>query len=115
MGKNRSKDKTLILCTFLLLIAGLALRLYKFGYVMDMMQSDEMGIGYDAWCILHFGSDRYGNPYPVYLLNYGRGASVLYLYLCAFFMKFIGYGRVAIRFPALLGSAVLAFSGCFLV
>lgn len=51
---------------------------------------DEAGMGYDAWCLAHYGVDRWLNKYPVYLINYGGGQSALYAYLTAILIWLFG-------------------------
>ena len=72
---------------------------------------DEMGMGYDAWCLAHFGVDRYLKPYPVYLMNFGGGQSALYAYLCIPFVKWLGLSPLSIRLPGILLYMVALFCG----
>lgn len=81
---------------------------------MDQTQSDEMGIGYDAWCLLNYGTDKYGFSWPVYFMNYGNGQSALYTYSLVPVMKLMGFSRTAIRTPALLYSFIAGIFGTLL-
>ena len=72
---------------------------------------DEMGMGYDAWCLAHFGVDRYLKAYPVYLMNFGGGQSALYAYLCIPFVKWLGLSPLSIRLPGILLYMVALFCG----
>lgn len=98
----------------LILTMGILVKCYKFGVIMDQTQCDEMGSGYDAWCLLNYGVDRYGNSWPVYFINYGGGQSALYTYVCVLAIKVLGYSRFAIRLPALLFSALAGVFGVLL-
>lgn len=97
----------------LIVLAGLfiATRFFQFGTNPAGIHVDEAGMAYDAWNLTQFGTDRYGNPYPVYLINFDAGQSALYAYLAAFFMKFFGLTMTAIRLPAVLSSALLVIAG----
>lgn len=76
--------------------------IYKFGSLPSYLGIDEAGMAYDAYCISEYGTDRYMNPYPLYLTNFGQGQSVLCAYLAVFFIKIIGNNVLAYRLPMLL-------------
>ena len=52
---------TAILLLFLLAVF---LRVYRLGELPDVLHIDEAGLGYNAWCLAHFGTDRYLNVRP---------------------------------------------------
>ena len=82
--KNKTaeeKAKLYKIAIILVLLLGVAVKCIKFGVLMDQTQSDEMGCGYDAYCLLHYGTDRYGYSWPVYFINYGGGQNALYTYV----------------------------------
>ncbi len=70
--------------------AALFVHLFQITKIPNGIHVDEMGMGYDAWCLAHFGVDRYLKAYPVYLMNFGGGQSALYAYLCIPFVKWFG-------------------------
>lgn len=72
---------------------------------------DEIGMGYDAWALSHFGVDRWGISLPVYLQNHGNGQSVLYCLLCMPFIRLLGITEIAMRIPAVLASFVTMIAG----
>lgn len=86
----------------LCILLAVFLRLYRLSSVPYGIHQDEAGMGYDAWCLAHYGVDRYLNRYPIYLINYGGGQSALYAYLCAFFVKLAG-GTLTVRLMRLPG------------
>ena len=45
------------------------------------LMGDESAMIYEAWCIGHYGMDRYGNSLPVYLVSWGSGQNALLTYL----------------------------------
>ena len=53
--------------------------IYKFGEIPTYLGCDEAGMAYDAYCISEYGTDRYGNQYPLYLTNFGQGQSLYVL------------------------------------
>ncbi len=56
----KNRKNRYIAIVILILALGILVKCYKFGIIMDQTQSDEMGSGYDAWCLLNYGVDRYG-------------------------------------------------------
>lgn len=64
----------------ILLIIAIFTRIYKLDTLLEGLHVDEVGMGYDAFCIAGYGVDRYLNPFPVYMINYGgRPKCTLYL------------------------------------
>lgn len=90
----------IILAIFLVLV--FITRIYKFGEIPSFIQVDEAGAAYDAYCLAEYGIDRYQNSYPLYLINFGGGQSVLYAYATIPFIKLFGANIVAYRLPELL-------------
>lgn len=87
------------------------LHCYRLMDVPYGLHEDEMAIGYDAWCISEFGTDRYGNTFPVYFANYGTGQNALYIYMSAILMKIFGYKELFMRVPSLVNAFLTAFFG----
>ena len=95
----------------LLLLLGLGtfLRFYQIGLVPNGLQQDEASIGYEAYCLANFGTDRNGYVYPVYPITWGSGGgSPILIYLNVITTKLFGSNVFALRFvPAFLGSLTL--------
>ena len=89
----------------------LLVHLFQITKIPAGIHVDEMGMGYDAWCLAHFGVDRYLKAYPVYLMNFGGGQSALYAYLCIPFVKWLGLSPLSIRLPGILLYMVALFCG----
>ena len=70
---------------------------------------DEMGMGYDAWCLANYGTDRYLNSFPVYLINFSGGQSALYAYLCAPLVYLFGISAAVLRIPAIVFAFITLF------
>lgn len=79
-----------------------AVHIYKVAEIPFGIHVDEMGMGYDAWCLKNFGVDRYLNSYPVYLNNFGGGQSALYAYLCAIVLCFSELTVFSMRLPIIV-------------
>lgn len=106
---NREKTAHTLEMIIFVSIAALV-HLYSIGNIPDGINVDEMGMGYDAWCLANFGVDRYLKSYPVYLTNFGGGQSALYAYLCKPLVKAFGLSVTTIRIP---GIALFLVAACF--
>lgn len=78
------------------------IHIYKINVIPYGLNVDEVGMGYDAWCLSHYGVDRYLNSFPIYMINYSGGQSALYAYLCAPFVYTMGINAVSLRIPIIL-------------
>ena len=50
----------------LLFLIAVFLRVYRLESLPDVLHIDEAGLGYNAWCLAHYGTDRYLNVRPFY-------------------------------------------------
>lgn len=100
--KKQIKIKRKSIIVFLLFATGILLHLFRITEVPFGINVDEMGMGYDAYCLANFGCDRYMNTYPVYLTNFGGGQSPLYAYICSLYVKIFGLSVITIRLPGIL-------------
>ena len=74
------------------------------------LNQDEASRGYDAWCLLETGADRYGARWPFFLKSFGPGdyTAALTTYLTVAFVAWLGPTPTAMRLPdALLGVATV--------
>lgn len=90
------------------------LRVYRLAQIPDILQLDEAGLSYNAWCLVHYGTDRYLNIHPFYAQNFEGGQSPLYTYLLVLLIKTLGQGNISLwltRLPAVLASILLFLTG----
>lgn len=81
------------------------LRVFKLSTLPNFIQVDEATLGYNAWCLAHFGVDRFLNEMPIYPQNYFGGQSPLCTYLVSLFILTIGRGKLTLfiaRLPSLI-------------
>jgi len=91
-----------------ILFVGAAVRLYDFGSVPAGLNQDEASTGYDGYALLHYGIDRSGFHYPVFMVGFGSGMSALPSYLTMPFFLLFGVSVAALRAPdILIGVAAL--------
>ena len=77
---------------------------WRLGKLPDGMLQDEASIGYEAYALLKYGTDRFGYPYPVVPITWGSGGggpAIIYLTMGA--VRLFGRTPFAIRMvPAFL-------------
>jgi hypothetical protein len=79
--RGRGIHRCSLILLVLLLLAGTAVRVYRFPGVPAGLQQDEVSEAYESFCLLHTGADRWGYHLPVYFLGWGSGQNVLQAYL----------------------------------
>lgn len=99
-----------VVAVIFVLFLGAFLRFWNLPGLPDGLQQDEASIGYEAYCLLHYGIDRNGYPYPVYPVTWGSGGgSPLMIYLNVLTTALFGSNVWAIRIvPAFFGVLTLA-------
>ena len=98
-----------IYCWTVIVIVMTFIHCFRIGNLPCGINVDEMGMGYDAWCLSNYGTDRYLNSFPVYLINFSGGQSALYAYLCAPFVHLFGISATVLRIPAIIFSFITLF------
>ena len=109
---NENKIK---IAFIIILITAIFTRLYKLNDVPYGINVDEAGMAYDAYCLANYGTDRYLNNLPLYLINFGGGQSALYAYLSSILIKIFGFSIYAIRLPAVIFGIVAIVLSYFMV
>lgn len=100
-----------LLSIFLL---ALLLRVYRLAEVPDALYADEAALGYNAWCLAHYGVDRYLNIIPIYPQNFDGGQSPLYTYCTVLLLAAFGKGGIPlflVRLPGLISSMLAVVFG----
>lgn len=68
------------------------------------LNSDEADAGYEAYSLLHHGTDKWGNKWPSYFISWGSGQNVLQSYLDIPVIDVGGLTSFTVRLvPAVLG------------
>jgi len=97
----------------LILVLGLALRLWQLGNVPISPDWDEVALGYDAYSILHTGRDEFGAFMPAVLRSFDDYKPALYSYLAIPTVAVFGLTVYAVRLPSVvmgvLGILVMYF------
>ena len=101
--RSKIDDKTITLILFWLFLAiGVFVRVFRFGDFPSGLNQDEAFAGYEAYSLLHYGTDTAGYHNPVYLVAWGSGMNALETYLMMPFIAVFGLTAFAIRLPQLL-------------
>lgn len=98
-------DKYNIYFIIILIIATLS-RIILLDKFPEGIHEDEAGMMYDAYCMANYGTDRYLNENPVYLINFGGGQSVLYASIVSIFIRIFGFSLFVVRLPAVIFSVI---------
>lgn len=101
--KLNSKNTTRFLF-FLFLAMGIFARVWQFGIVPGDLNNDEAFAGYEAYSMLHYGTDSAGYRFPVYLTTWGSGMSALNTYLMMPFVALFGAKIWVVRLPQVIVS-----------
>lgn len=65
----------------IVVVIGVATRVIEFWTVPNGLNADEVSMVFDAYSLYHYGIDRAGVSWPVYLIAWGSGQSALLTYL----------------------------------
>lgn len=103
-------DKYYLVFLFLIFAAYIVSRVYKLDSLPHGFHVDELSMAVDAKSIHNTGKDRWGVSYPAYLMNYGGGQNVLYIYIQAFLMNFLPDTIFAFRIQAVIWGAACLFA-----
>lgn len=102
-----AKKNWILIIIFLL---ALFLRVWKLDVYPEALDEDEMALGYYGYSLSSFGTDEYGNRFPMYFKSVGDYKYGLYSYTVAPVIKIFGLNTFTTRLPsAVFGSlSVLA-------
>jgi 4-amino-4-deoxy-L-arabinose transferase-like glycosyltransferase len=85
-----------------------ALYLYRIGTDPPGLYADEASIGYNAWTIAHFGTDQYGNHFPLFFVDFGDYKGPVATYLVAPLTWLFANGAAVVRLPSVLAGIAIA-------
>lgn len=100
--------RLIIIWLWVLIFAGITLRIWEFGSIPVDLNRDEAAIGYNAYSLLHFGKDEWGKNYPFLFESFGDGKLPGYIYALAP-LTYFGTSNLIIRFPSLIAGMILIF------
>ena len=77
-----------------------AVYLYRIGSDPPGLYADEASIGYNAWTIAHYGTDQYGNHFPLFFVDFGDYKGPVATYLVAPLTWIFQNGAAVVRLPS---------------
>ena len=98
----------------IILLIAILVRVVLLDKYPEGIHEDEAGMMYDAYCMAEYGTDRYLNENPVYLINFGGGQSVLYAVIASVFIRIFGFSVLVTRLPAVIFSVITIILAYFL-
>ena len=99
-----------LVCIFM----GVLLRTVHFGSIPAGLNQDEASVGYDAWCLAHFGTEGIeGVRWPVHLVSWGDGGNASYAYMAMPFVAF-SLSPFMLRLPMLLSALASLYLAWFI-
>ncbi|MDE6925497.1 MAG: glycosyltransferase family 39 protein [Acetatifactor sp.] len=110
LTRLRNQDMIYKIAIMAILAFALFLRVFRLTQLPDALHFDEASVGYNAWCLAHYGVDRYLNKMPVYVQNLSGGQSPLYTYSAALLLKLFGKGNISlflVRLPGVIFSMLV--------
>jgi hypothetical protein len=99
-GRTKLNLTILLFCAILLL--GIFARTWEFRSLPPGVNEDEASSGVDAFSLYHYGVDRNGISFPVYLVSWGSGQNALNAYVMIPFIALGGLSPFTVRLPALI-------------
>ena len=104
---NAKKSERLYIVSLVFTIAlFLFTHLYRLDSILDMWNTDEVGLILNVQSLAKYGTDRYGNSFPMYPINYVGEQSPLFTYLYLIVYKFFGYSKFSVRMLTVVFSMI---------
>lgn len=107
------KKRDLSIFLFILCIA-IFFRFFRLSTVPPSASLDEVTIGYNAYSILHTGSDEYGYKFSLLLRAYDDWRPGLYVYFVIPFTQLFGVDVLSVRLPSAIFSILIVVGTYFL-
>lgn len=94
----------------LVIILAFAIRVYRLSDIPSGFFTDEASIGYNAYSVLHYGSDEYGKPFPFFFQAFGEYKSPIQIYFTVPFIALFGLNEFSTRIPSVIFGTLSIFA-----
>ena len=108
----KTRKKTVLILIFLL---ALILRVWNLGLIPEVIDEDEMALGYYAYSLLQNGTDEYGKPFPIYFESIGDYKYGIYSYFAMIPISIFGLNPFTTRLTAALAGSLSVLAIYYLV
>lgn len=99
-------DKYKAVILILIFVLAFIPRVYKLTEVPPAISWDEAAVGYNAWTIVKYGADEWGNSYPLTFKSFEDDKRPVHVYLTSFFIAIFGLSDLTIRLPSAVFGAL---------
>jgi len=108
------KKKQYLLILIIIVIAFI-LRIYQVDRLPPGLYDDEVAIGYNAYSLLTYGKDEYGESFPLWFQSFGDYKLPVYIYVDIIPIAIFGKNELGVRFPSVFfGTLTVLFLYLFL-
>ena len=94
----------------LIIILSFSLRVYRLSDVPAGFFCDEASIGYNAYSILHYGTDEYDKPFPFFFQAFGDYKSPIQTYFTVFPIALFGLSEFSVRITSVIFGTLNIFA-----
>jgi len=101
------KDKITTYLFIIILLLGAIVRVWRITSLPLPPNGDELAYGYYGWSFLHFGTDEYGNRFPLYPPSIGDYKYPTLAYLNMIPAFFFGLSEITVRFWPVISGIIL--------
>lgn len=99
----------------IIVILAFILRAYQVNKLPPGLYDDEVSLGYNAYSLLNYGKDEYGERFPLWFKAFGEYKLPVYIYTDIIPIAIFGKNEFAVRFPSVLfGTLTTLFLYLFL-
>jgi 4-amino-4-deoxy-L-arabinose transferase-like glycosyltransferase len=99
----------------LIIFLAIFLRFYNFPNNPPSLNWDEASLGYNAWTLLNYGTDEYGNSWPFSIRSFNDYKPPMYSYLTMIPIYLFGLNEFSIRFTSAFLGVLTVIVTYFLV
>lgn len=93
-----------------ILFIAITLRFYKLDLIPPSLNWDEVAAGYNAYTIVNWGADEYGNKFPLIFKSFADDKHPVHIYSTAFIIKIFGFSDFSVRVSSALIGAIAVFA-----